>query len=264
LGDEVFNKLSDDEIINAIKNISAFIENHVNDKSYQEMQRIVYNSAETEFKVKFKQEIIAKSVLFVKKKKYSCWIVDNEGIPTDRVKTTGLEIVRSDTPEMVRPMLKSIMDMILKGKSDKEISDTIEQYKKDLSTAPPEAISTNVGIHDTKKYIREDKCIKGTPMHVKSVVNYRNLLNQLNLQKKYEDIIDGTKVKVVYLMKNSFNYETMAFLRWPKEFDKVIQIDYKTQIEKVFLNKCEMLLDVLGKSNLLHSKAKSSLKLFFK
>ena len=93
---------------------------------------IVYNSNETDFRIKFKQEIVAKSILFVKKKKYSAWHTNEEGVAVDKIKTTGLEIVRSDTPEVVRPMLKDIMNMILKGVGDKDLSSAIDKYKKEL------------------------------------------------------------------------------------------------------------------------------------
>lgn len=264
IGKEKWDSMTDSEKISIIKRMTDVIEQHVNDRIYRDVQRKQYNSVETEFRVLFKQEIIAKSILFVKKKKYSSWNVNEEGIDVDRIKTTGLEIVRSDTPEVVRPMLKDFMSMILKNAPDSEMSKMISKCKKELQNMPPEAISTNIGIHDTKKYIGSDnKYIKGTPMHVKSVANYRNLLKALKLEDKYEDIIDGTKSKIVYLKKNKFDFDSMAFTRWPKEFDKVIQIDYQRQIEKTFLNKCEMLLEVLGKTELLHTKAKESLGLFF-
>jgi DNA polymerase elongation subunit (family B) len=264
IGTECWQSLCDEKKITVIKKLNTIVENHVNDRIYRDVQRKQYNSVETEFRIMFKQEIIAKSVLFVKKKKYSSWIVNEEGIDVDRIKTTGLEIVRSDTPEVVRPMLKDFMSMILKNASDSDLSSMITKCRKELQKMPPEAISTNIGIHDTKKYIGSDnKYIKGTPMHVKSVANYRNLLKTLKLEDKYEDIVDGTKAKIVYLKKNKFDFDSMAFSRWPKEFEKVLQIDYTRQIEKTFLNKCEMLLEVLGKTELLHTKAKENLGLFF-
>jgi DNA polymerase elongation subunit (family B) len=264
IGKEKWDSFDDEKKIKVIEKMNVCIENYVNNKVYRDVQRKQYNSIEEDFRVKFKQEIIAKSILFVKKKKYSAWHISEEGVTVDKIKTTGLEIVRSDTPEIIRPMLKDVMENILKGIDDKSLSTKIEQYKKELMNKPPEAISTNVGVHDLKKYISvENKCQKGTPMHVKGVANYRALLKQLKLDKKYEDIQDESKVKVIYVKKNKFGFDSMAFLRWPIEFDKVIQIDYQRQIEKQFLNKCEMLLEVINKIDILHTKEKSSLGLFF-
>ena len=265
IGKEKWSLLPDEQKIEIIKQINSVIETHVNNKIYKDVQRKQYNSTETEFRVSFKQEIIAKSILFIKKKKYSSWIVNEEGVDCDKIKTTGLEIVRSDTPEIVRPMLKEIMSMILKGASDKDLAARIESCKKELMDAPPEGISTNVGIHDTKKYMGVDnKCKKGTPMHVKGVANYRNLLHSLKLEGKYEDIAEGTKAKIVYVKKNSFGFDAIAFTRWPVEFDKILQIDHQKQIEKVFTHKIEGLLEVMNKLGLLHSAAKSNIGLFFR
>jgi DNA polymerase elongation subunit (family B) len=264
IGKEKWDSFDDEKKINIIEKLNVILENYVNDRIYKEVQRKQYNSIETDFRISFKQEVIAKSILFIKKKKYSAWHINEEGVPVDKIATKGLEIVRSDTPEAVRPHLKTFMSKVLKGASDEDISKFINECKKELRLLPPEAISTNVGIHDTKKYIGPDgKCVKGTPMHVKGVINYRYLLTLLKLNNIYEDIIDGSKTKVVYVKKNKFNIESVSFIRWPKEFDTILQIDYDKQIEKCFINKCEMILEVLDKIHLLHSQQRENLRLFF-
>jgi len=255
---------TDDVIITHILNITKYIENYLNDKAYRDIQRKAYNSPVTDFRIKFKQEVIAKSALFVKKKKYSLWHVNEEGAPVDKIKTTGLEIIRSETPESVRPMLRDLMEMILKNNSDKDIRDRIIKNKKELSKIIPEEIAVNIGIHDLDKYIDENnKCAKGTPMHVKGVANYRALLKNLKLENQYEEIETGAKVKVVYLKKNQFGYDVMSFNRWPKEFDKVIQVDITKMIEKQFIGKIKTILKPMEKQDLIDDTI-STLGTFFK
>jgi len=142
------SKYSDDVIIKMILELSSIIEEYVNESCYREVQRKMYNSPVTDFRIKFKQEMVAKTALFVKKKKYGYWAVNEEGAPVDKVKVTGLEIIRSDTPEAVRPRLKDVMEMILKGASDEEIMKKVEQYKRELRKAYPEEISVNIGASD--------------------------------------------------------------------------------------------------------------------
>ena len=246
-------------------NISKLIEYHVNEKVYRDMQRKAYNSPITNFRITFKQEVIAKAALFVKKKKYSLWHVNEEGAPVDRIKTTGLEIIRSDTPESVRPMLRETMEMILKNNSDTDIKNKIKDNKKKLSNSIPEEIATNIGIHELDKYIdSNDKCAKGTPMHVKGVANYRALLKHLKLEQKYEEIETGAKAKVVYLKKNQFGFDSISFNRWPVEFDKVVQVDMDRMIEKQFTGKIKILLEPMKKEDLLDEGAKGNVGLFFK
>jgi len=250
-------------IIKYIQRISAIIEDNVDTRAYRETQRKTYNSAETEFRIHFKQEIIAKSILFVKKKKYSLLCVNKEGRDVDTLETTGLDIVRSETPSAVKPRLRHIMDMILRNKDDDDISKMVDEYKRELLSVYPEEISVNTGVHNIDKYIKKHGPIKGTPWHIKGIYNYRRLIDMLNIPNKYEDIVDDAKTKVVYLMNNQFGIETITFIRWPMEFNDVVQIDRKKMIEKYFINKVKMLLDPMHKSSLLELSNKKALNLFF-
>lgn len=254
----------DDIVKVLIRNIAGIIENHVNDQSYREVQRKYFNSNEEEFRIKFKQEMIAKAALFVKKKKYAVWVVDVDGSPVDEIKTTGLEIIRSDTPEVVRPMLSDILEMILKGAEEIDIQTKVSKYKTELLNVSPGDIAVNMGIHGLTKYINDkNQSGKGAPWHVKGVANYRTLLQKLNLTDKYEDITDSSKIKVLYVRKNPYNIESVSFREWPKEFSNILQIDYEKMVEKFFTGKIEILLVPMGKVDLLSSGAKEAVGLFF-
>ena len=259
-----FSELDDDRKIGFILKLSKVLEDYVNDMCYREVQRKMYNSNVTDFRIVFKQEMVAKTALFVKKKKYGYWAVNEEGAPLDKIKVTGLEIIRSDTPEAIRPRLKVVMDMILKGETDDALVKTIEQYKKELRKVYPEEIAVNIGASNIDKYVSDSgEIIKGTPFHLKGINNYRNLLKHLGLEDKYEDITSGAKTKVVYLKKNALNIDIMSFLRWPSEFDKVIQIDYEKMLEKYFISKIEILLEPMKKTDLLAGSGGIGLNLFF-
>jgi len=255
--------LKEDVIIHYIRKISAILTDHVNDRSYREVQRKHYNCGEEDFRIKFKQEIIAKSALFVMKKKYSLWCVDEEGIPTDKMKTTGLEIVRSETPQAVKPRLRTIMEMILKGATDVDISNIVEKYKTELYNVLPEEIAVNVGISHIDKYNTSGEAAKGTPWHVKGALNYGFLLKELKLEGQYDGIQEGNKAKVVYLKKNIYKFDSLSFLRWPKEFDGILKVDYQKMVDKHFISKIETLLTPMGKEQLLNFVAQAGLDAFF-
>ena len=61
----------------------------------------------------------------------------------------------------------------------------------------------------------------------------------------------------------SVNMETITFIRWPHEFDKLIQIDERIMIEKYFSKKVRMLLEPMGKVDLLESSNKEAVSSFF-
>lgn len=264
LVDPMWSNKTDEEKIQLILEESKRIEDYVNKRTIKECQYEDYNSQVDDFFIGFKQEIIAKTALFVKKKKYAYWVVNEEGTPTDKLAVTGLEIVRSDSGEAVRERMKAIYDMILRDMPEEDIINRIEQYKKELKQVSPEEIAANIGINNLQKYIVDGKPIKGTPWHVKGVANYRYLLKSLKLEDDYEDIHESTKAKVVYVKPNPFGVSVLTFLRWPKEFEFTIQVDYDTMIEKFFLKKIGFLLEPMGKMNMLEGKStQESLDLFF-
>jgi DNA polymerase elongation subunit (family B) len=244
--------IPDDKKIKMILGFSTNLETYVNERIFRETQLQDYNSQVTDFKIMFKQEIIAKTALFVKKKKYAYWIVDDEGTPCDKLAVKGLEIVRSDSAEAIRTRLKDIYHLIMKQAPDSEIKEKIKIYRKELFKVTPEEIAANIGVNNIKKYLGTGMPIKGTPWHVKGVYSYRLLLKKFNLEQKYEDIFEGNKAKVVYVKNNMFNVEQITFNQhWPEEFDKVLMIDYEVMIEKFFMNKIGFLLEPMNKNNLL-------------
>jgi DNA polymerase elongation subunit (family B) len=257
-----WEKLPDEDKIEWIKKISGIMEKYIDDRIFKEVQLGDYNSQIHDFKIGFKQEIIAKTALFVKKKKYAYWLLDKEGVPKDEIKVTGLEIVRSESAEAIRPRLKNIMEMIMKQRSDENISKTIRIYKKELSKLTPEELAANIGVNGIKKYLRTGTPLKGTPWHVKGVYNYRLLLKELGIQDKYEDIHEGLKAKVVYVKKNPYNVETITFHEWPSEFNDIVQFDSHQMIDKFFIKKVRLLLEPINKESIIDSDM-SAVKAFF-
>lgn len=257
-----FSVLPDEIKIEYIKNISRKMEKYIDDRIFNETQLLDYNSQVHDFKIGFKQEIIAKTALFVKKKKYAYWLLNKEGVPKNEIKVTGLEIVRSESAEAIRPRLKSIMEMIMKQVPDDEIASRMRKYTNELNKLTPEDLAANIGINNINKYLSSGVPVKGTPWHVKGVHNYRLLLNELGLKDKYEDIHEGLKAKVIYVKKNPYNIDTITFHEWPREFDKVVQFDSETMIDKFFVKKVRLLLDPLNKEHIIDTN-ESAVRLFF-
>ena len=260
--DKKFNELDYDKKIQYILKISKYLENLVNTRMYDEMQTEILNSREEEFKINFKQEIIAESALMVMKKKYGCWVKNEEGNNVDKLTVKGLEIIKAETSPEIKSRLKTIMQMILKGAPDEEIKFKIFEYKKELKELPYEDLSVNMGINNIDKYLDGDTVKPKCPWTVKGVRTYRNLLKYYNLEDKYEDINPGEKAKIIYLKKNKFGYEVLSYnSKYPKEF-KDVEPDVDKMIEKFFTTKIEFLLEPCNKVNLLNENS-LILDLFF-
>lgn len=258
----IWDELDDDEKIELIKDISAMMEKYIDSRIFNETQLQDYNSQVHDFKIAFKQEIIAKTALFVKKKKYAYWLLNDEGKPTNKIKVTGLEIVRSESAEAIRPRLTHIMEMIMKQEDDEKIASQIRKYKKELRELDPEALAANIGINNIRKYLGSGSPLKGTPWHVKGVHSYRMLLKELDIVNKYDDVHEGVKAKVIYIKKNPYNLKTVTFNEWPKEFDSIIQYDPEIMIDKFFVKKIRLLLEPIRKEAII-DRDETAFKSFF-
>lgn len=249
---EVWDSIPIDTKVQYVGDISKVIERHVDEQIYEQTQQLIYHSPITDFKVGFKQEIICSTALFIGKKQYAYYMVDEKGIRKDSVQVTGLSIIRSETPTIFRVALKDVLKQILTGASDKDLTVSIDQYKNSMIAATQEEVSSNIGINNMSKYIVDGYPVKGTPWHVKGAHNYHLLLKEFKLNKKYESIREGDKAKVVYVKKNRYGIETVAYYQWPKEFlDKGIVIDYNKQLEKFFLGKIRYLLEPQNRERIL-------------
>jgi len=251
-----FYSLTQEQQMNYVKRITDVITAHVNDKSYHVTQRQHYNSQVDDFKIVFEPEKIALTGLFSTKKRYATWTLLNDGKWKDDMSITGLEVIRSDSPEQIKPKILEILKMVLRKYPDEEIRDAISKHKSELYTATPEEISTNKGINKLSKYLDTPYTwIKKCPHQLKGVANFAFLLNKFGLEDKYDIPQEGNKAKIVYLKPNKFNKISLSFYKWPKEFDKLgIQVDYVKMVHDNYVVKVENLLKIIDKLDLMEYK----------
>ena len=240
------------------------VENEVNDKVQNVVQREVYNSTEDEMFITFEQEKIAKTGLFIKKKKYATHTIVEDGMDKDKISITGLEIIRSDTPLIFKEGLNKVLEMILKNHSDEEINEVSKEYIAKAKKLPVSELSSNIGINGMKKYIDKNGNVKkGTPWHVKGAANYIKLLKTFGIENDYPELEEGIKAKVVYVKQNPYGVDAISYQKWPKEFSKNgITPDYDKMIDKFFIKKVDYLLSPMGKEGLL-DRSNNTVGLFF-
>jgi DNA polymerase elongation subunit (family B) len=216
---DIWEQYSEEERVGIILNLSSIIESYVNECSFEETQKGCYNSQvkRDEFTITFKQEIVCKSALFIKKKKYGFWLVNKEHVPCDEIAVTGLDIIRSETPRVFREALREMLTLVLKNADPKEILDIYNMNRKVSRKVNIEDISENKGVKGLSKYIQKGEPIKGTPYHVKAVANYHKMLKWLNLENKYPEILDDSKNKLIFLKPNSYGIKCLMYDEWPKE-----------------------------------------------
>ena len=81
------------------------------------------------------------------------------------------------------------------------------------------------------------------PVGVKAAVRYNDLLKFKGLDKKHTQIVEGDKIKWVYLRDNPYKIDTMGFLDFdlPKPIRKFIEeyVDIPRSFDTILKNKLE-------------------------
>ena len=197
-----------------------------------------------------KREKITDRSIFIAKKRYIMNTLNSEGVHYDKPKisVTGLESVRSSTPEVCREKMKQVFEVIM-NEGESETQRFIENFREEFKRLPPEEVGRNSGTDSIEKYMNKTSLYKkGCPMHVRGCILFNDMLSKKNLNKRYESIKSGDKIKFVYLkLPNPLRENIISFPGvLPKEMGLESYIDYNKQFEKVFLSPIEHILEALG------------------
>ena len=189
--------------------IASEIQTHVNNM-YNQYSLVFHNTATHRFQIK--QEYIAKSGLWIAKKRYAQWVIFKEGKPTDKLDVKGLDVVRSSFPEDFKKIMKETLWYILKGRNKQDTSTLIHDFKDNIRKSEVLNVMKNSSVKELSKYIKRRKTfsgfIKGTTAHAKAAINFNDMLS--TLQTDILPIADGEKIKWGYMLNNPYGFETLA------------------------------------------------------
>jgi len=216
-----------------------------------------------ERKVYFKREVIADRGIWVAKKRYALNVYNNEGVQYNepKLKVMGLEIVRSSTPEPIRDGLKEAVKIVL-TKSESHLQKFVKEFETKFKEFKPEEISFPRTVNGVEKYSDRGSIYRqGTPMHVRGALLYNFYLQKNKLEKKYELIREGDKIKFLYLQEpNTIGENCIAFISSiPEELDIKKYADYDMMFSKAFLEPMNTILNGVGWS----AKPKATLEGLF-
>lgn len=238
---------TDDQIVDFIDVICQTKMKSLLDKSFTEFGN--YTNA-FENTINFKRENICSSGIWIGKKKYLLRVHDSEGVRYSKpeIKVTGLEIVRSSTPEIVRKGLTDCVEYML---NDDVIGlrKFTSGLKKTFIESNPEAISFPRGVNEIEKWMAGGAKYKsGCPIAVRSAILYNHYINEKKLTNKYAKINSSDKIKFVYLVKvNPIHENIIGFNSdFPNEIVDKKYIDYNLQWNKAFVAPLTSLLDAIG------------------
>ena len=230
------------------------------ESSYQELADYV-NAYDQ--KMIMKRENIADRGIWTAKKRYILNVHNSEGVQYDepKLKIMGIEAIKSSTPEVVRKKFKEIFKVLITG-TERETQDFIQKFKQEFYSLPAEQVAFPRSVSNiTDWHNRKTIYSKGSPIHVRGSLLYNKYLKELKLNKKYELIENGTRIKFSYLkMPNKIKENVVAFPdKLPEEFGLNSYIDYDLQFQKTFIDPLSYILEAIGWSH----EEKASLDEFF-
>ena len=258
--DDLVKKFDPKNTIDFLDNVCTDVLEPELEKSYAELYGMLGG---IDNRMVMKREAIADRALWTAKKRYIMNVHDNEGVryKQPKLKIMGIEAIKSSTPEPCRKALKEIFKVIMQ-KDESSVQEAIEQFKQHFKTLDPDQIAFPRGVTQVKKFQdRNTLYKKGTPIHVRGAILYNKLVGDMALNKKYELINNGEKIKFLYLRQpNSIHENVIAFPSYlPEEFGLRKYIDHELQFQKTFLDPIEPVLEAVGWS----SKEVASLEDFF-
>ena len=238
---------NEDKMSKAILEIADEVQIYLNG-SYNYFAKKFCNLDKHRFDIK--QEVIAKSGLFVTKKRYGLKIINDNGKKVNKMMVKGLDTVRSSFPIAMREMLSKVLEDVLMDVPKDKLDKFILNFKNSMKLMDFDKIAMPTSVKGIKKYRDSEGGLfhtykLGTPVHVKSSLFYNDLLKYFNITKKYSPIYNGEKIKWVYLKNNPIGLETVAYKGHedpPQILDFIRQYIHPDKIYKQALHKKIMML----------------------
>lgn len=192
------------------------------------------------------RESIADKGVWTAKKRYILNVFDSEGVryAKPKLKIMGIEAIKSSTPAICRDMITHAMKLFMTG-TQQDVWDYIAKSQLEFVGATFEDIAFPRSVNGLKKYSGRDKSV---PIHVKGAIAFNEALVRTKLDKEYEPIHEGEKIRFAYLREpNPFHVHVMSAPEGcPPEWNIEKWLDYDTMFEKALVEPLEAILSCAG------------------
>ena len=225
----------------AVEKLEPFI-----DKSYQTLAEVM-NAYDQ--KMIMSREVIADKGIWTAKKRYILNVHDSEGVryAEPKLKMMGIEAVKSSTPQICRDKIKDALHIIM-NEDEQSVQKFISEFKKEFFASPFEDVAFPRSMTSLDSG-RISKGVKvGIPIHVRGSHLYNKLIEENDLNKKYETIKDGEKIKFCYLKQpHPVRENVISIINvLPEEFGVSQYIDYEIMFSKTFIEPLSFILESIG------------------
>jgi DNA polymerase elongation subunit (family B) len=254
-----------DTIAGYVDGIAGEVQDYLNN-FYNILSVKVFNVPADKHRFEIKKEFVAKSGLWVAKKRYAQWIIMNNGVPMDKLDVKGLDVKRSSFPKAFQDIMAEVLISILRGETETQISDKVLAFKKKMTEYEIKDIAKNSAVKELTKYMGKKRqpfqVEKGTPAHVKAAIAYNDCLKHFDAPFKYSPMGNGDKVKWVYLKNNPLGLDGLAFTGYqdPPEIVAFIHtyVDHNRLFESELLGKINDFFAAVGWGNCISEERSAS------
>jgi DNA polymerase elongation subunit (family B) len=232
------------------------IADQVNDSFPGFMEQAFHSPRDMGSVIRGGREIVARTGLFITKKRYAVLYIDKENKRVDvngkpgKVKAMGLDLKRSDTPVIIQEFLSEILNKVLTGTQREEIVARIREFKYVFMERPGWEKGSPKRVNNLTKYRKEEERLgkANMPGHVRAAMNWNNL-RRMNSDNYSMQIVDGMKTIVCKLKSNPLGWTSIGYptdeMHLPQWF-KDLPFDDGEMEATVVDQKIDNLLGVLG------------------
>ena len=235
------------KVINFLDRLATEVLEPFIDKGYRELA--TYVSA-YEQKMVMKREAIANKAIWTGKKHYIMNVFDNEGVryAEPKLKMMGIESVRSSTPAVARKAIKEALEVLM-NEGEMALRDYVNDFEKLFVEMPFEDVAFPRGCRYIGKWSDASSIYKkGTPIHVRGALLYNKTIRDMKLDKKYDLIQEGEKIKFCYMkLPNPIRENVLAVPKvLPSDLMMEQYIDYEKQFSKTFKEPLNNICEAIG------------------
>jgi len=251
-----FEEMSDENKDNVLEQVALKYQDIIT-ADYDRLAKDCFNVQE--HRLEMKTECVIRSAYFRATRRYAQWITKQEGIANESLDIKGLEFRKANFPPIFGKFFNDILEMILKGTEQKEIDDLILNFRNKIMSKDTDIVllGNPTSVKTLNEYVGRKpragefmtEMKKGAPANVKASIRYNDLLKFWNI-KDHSEIVQGDKIKWIYLIDNPYKIEAIAFLNFdmPDKMRTFLNdyADRKKSFETILQSKLENFYNDLG------------------
>ena len=246
-----FEEMSGEKKDDVLEEVALKYQDIITD-SYDTLATDCFN-AKGKHRLEMKTECVIRSAYFRATRRYAQWITKQEGIVKETLDVKGLEFKKANFPPVLGNFFRKALIDVLKGAKQPEIDARVKEFRTQIldGTIPLTQLGNPTGVKTLNKYTERkartgemfSTLAKGAPAPVRATVKYNDLLKFWGLDKDHSYIVQGDKVKWIYLKPNPYQIDALSFLEWdlPPKIEAFIEkyADREKIFTSILLNKLE-------------------------